>query len=283
MSTIRNLTSKIEPSRTNQGDILSAIVLAIQLIWVQCKALRYQRKIIVVTDGRGAIDLDGLPGIVEKVNELGIELTILGADFDDSEYGYKEEDKDSLKATNEKTLRQLTEDCNGIFGTLQQAVDELGIPRIKAVRPIASYKGFLTLGDPENYETAMCIDVERYPYTMAAKAPAASNFVVKADMAPAESSARPAVAPDDDVETSGNLAAIHNARTYQVKDEEAPGGKKDVAREDLAKGYEYGRTAVHISETDEIVTKLETKAGLSIVGFIPADNVSHRKFKTYVC
>lgn len=276
MSTIRSLTAQIEPSRTNQGDIVSAIVLAIQLIWVKCKALKYQRKVIVVTDGRGSMDLDGLPGIIEKVKELGIELMILGADFDDPEYGFKEEDKEPAKATNEKTLRQLIEECNGVFGTLQQAVDELGIPRIKAVRPIASYKGYLTLGDPENYETAMCIDVERYPYTMAAKAPAASNFVVKADAAPAESSARPSAAEglNENIDTAGNLAAIHNARTYQVKDEDAPGGKKDVAREDLAKGYEYGRTAVHISETDENITKLETKAGLSIVGFIPAENVS---------
>ena len=69
------------------------------------------------------------------------------------------------------------------------------------------------------------------------------------------------------------LANVHNARTYQVVDEKAPGGKRDVNREDLAKGYEYGRTAVHISDSDLNVTKLETQAGLEIVGFIPWANV----------
>ena len=70
-----------------------------------------------------------------------------------------------------------------------------------------------------------------------------------------------------------DLAFVRNARTYQVVDEEAPGGKRDVDRDDLAKGYEYGRTAVHISESDENVTKLETQAGLEIVGFVPWSSV----------
>ncbi len=70
-----------------------------------------------------------------------------------------------------------------------------------------------------------------------------------------------------------NLASVSNTRTYKVVDETAPGGKKDVEREDLAKGYEYGRTAVHISESDENVTKLETQAGLEIIGFIPWSSV----------
>lgn len=69
------------------------------------------------------------------------------------------------------------------------------------------------------------------------------------------------------------LTSVRNARTYQVVDEEAPGGKRDVERDDLAKGYEYGRTAVHISETDENVTKMETQAGLEIIGFVPWSSV----------
>jgi ATP-dependent DNA helicase 2 subunit 2 len=69
------------------------------------------------------------------------------------------------------------------------------------------------------------------------------------------------------------LTSVKNARTYQVIDEEAPGGKRDVDREELAKGYEYGRTAVRISESDENVTKLETKAALEIIGFVPMAKV----------
>jgi len=69
------------------------------------------------------------------------------------------------------------------------------------------------------------------------------------------------------------MSIVRSARTYKINDPSAPGGKRDVDREDLAKGYEYGRTAVHISESDENVTKLETFSCFEIVGFIPNDKV----------
>lgn len=70
-----------------------------------------------------------------------------------------------------------------------------------------------------------------------------------------------------------DLSAVRNARSYKINDPSAPGGKKDVDREELAKGYEYGRTAIPISEAEENVTKLETFSSFEIVGFIPNDKV----------
>lgn len=109
----------------------------------------------------------------------------------------------------------------------------------------------------------------------------ASNFVQRSStvnaLASAESSAT--VLPDADDPSPvqqadpNNLTSVRSARTYQVPDESAPGGKKDVERDQLAKGYEYGRTAVHISESDQNVTKLETQAGLEVIGFIPWSSV----------
>lgn len=180
------------------------------------------------------------------------------------------------QAQNETILQDLAYKCGGICGSLNQAIAELDIPRIKSTRPVPSYKGYLTLGDPSSYDSAMSIDVERYPRTMVAKAPTASTFAVKADMAEGDAAAGPSDAPDigEAAAPDGGLTVVHQARTYQVKDESAPGGKKDVERDDLAKGYEYGRTAVYISESDLNITKLDTKAGLEIVGFIPAESVS---------
>lgn len=141
------------------------------------------------------------------------------------------------------------------------------------MRPIHSYKGYLTLGDPEEYETAMAIDIERYPRTMVAKAPTASSFVVRSDMAPGEATQSTASMPAE--ENQDGLAAVKRARTYQVPDEAAPGGKKDVEQEDLAKGYAYGSTAVHIAESDSNVTTYETKQGLDIIGFVTRENYQH--------
>ena len=115
----------------------------------------------------------------------------------------------------------------------------------------------------------MKINVERYPKVMTAAPPSASQFVVRNDMEATQTHGsngdEAAEAPAD------GLAAVHTTRTYQVEDESAPGGKKDVDRDELAKGYEYGRTAVHISESDRNITTYETLQGLDIVGFVEAN------------
>lgn len=172
------------------------------------------------------------------------------------------------------------EDCDGVYGTLEQAISELDIPRIKVVRGIPSFKGFLQLGNPEEYATSLRIPVERYFRTYFAKPPTASSFVLRSDIAAgldsAESSATAAAQQDSQIGEGNTLTSVRNVRTYQITDESAPGGKVDVEREDLAKGYEYGRTAVHISETDENITTLETYAALDLVGFIQSEKVCHR-------
>ena len=175
------------------------------------------------------------------------------------------------------------EDCDGIIGTMQQAIEELGTPRLKTTRPVPSYKGQLTLGDPEHFDSALCIDVERYPRVMVRRPLAASQYVQRADLSNGQVSTQSSATmmPDADGIDPGSshpdgngLTSVRNSRTYQILDEEAPGGKRDVNRDELAKGYEYGRTAVHISESDLNVTKLETQPGLEIIGFIPWSTVS---------
>lgn len=119
----------------------------------------------------------------------------------------------------------------------------------------------------------MCIDVERYTKTKVARPVSASTFVVPGGNGDPSSSSN-TMRGDEEAGDNGSVSAVRQARTYKVKDENAPGGKKDVDREELAKGYMYGRTAVHISESDENVTKLETTKEFSIIGFIPWEGVS---------
>ncbi|THX45952.1 putative Ku family DNA helicase [Aureobasidium pullulans] len=252
---IRRLKQQLVPSSTDVGD-----VVAIHMIETVTRKLAYTRKIVLVTNGNGSIDTDGLDLITSKCKEDGIELVILGVDFDDAEYGFKEENKDPTKAP---------EESNGLYGTLGFAIDEMVIPRMKTVRPVHSYKGYLTLGDMENYDSAMAIDVERYPRVMIAKAPSASQFVVRPNMAAGETQSQ--FAPPDDQPKQGDLAAVKNTRTYQVPDEEAPGGKRELEQEELARGFSYGSTVVPIEESDKNVTDFESKQGMDIIGFVVKD------------
>ncbi|OAX83857.1 ATP-dependent DNA helicase II subunit 2 [Emergomyces africanus] len=277
MPQIRDLRELIKPSNTTQGDAISSLILAIEMIVAYCKKLKYRRKIVLVTDGTGAMDTDGIEAIVSKINEENIELVILGVDFDDPEYGVKEEDKDPLKAKNEKRLKQLVEDCEGMYGTLEHAISEMVIPRTKVVRSMPTFKGDLRLGDPEQYSSALTIQVERYYRTYAARPPAASTFVPSSVASEGQATTQSSATLESKEPTQErgagavSLTAVRNARAYQVDDKEAAGGKRDVERDELAKGYEYGRTAVHITESDENITKLETDAALEFLGFIPSD------------
>lgn len=160
---------------------------------------------------------------------------------------------------------------NGVFATIAEAIDEIDTPRVKAVKPYKTYDGTLTLGDPEKFPASVEIQVERYFKTHVARPLGASTVVVKQEQG-MESQSTETVGRDDmeGVEFSG----VKQARTYKVNDPDAPGGKKDVEFESLAKGYEYGRTAVHISESEHNITKLDSKKSFSIIGFIPQDRAS---------
>lgn len=220
------------------------------------------------------MDTDDLSQITKEITADNIELVVLGVDFDDADYGFTEDSKDDTKAANEAVLKQFCEDCNGMFGTLAEAVDELEKPRTKSTNPTPSYKGYLTLGNIEQYEDAMSIDVERYPKTSQAAAPSASKFLVRSGVHEAtQSSAPPSKGENGNQDNGNGLEAILRTTTYQVEDEDGAGGKREVELNDLSKGYEYGRTAVHIAESDRNVTMFETTPGLDIVGFVDGHQV----------
>lgn len=276
MPDVRKLNDLLTPSQTQDGDTISAIVVAMNMIDKHCKKLKYKRQIIMVTNGIGVMEADDtLKQIGKKLKDDDIALTVLGVDFDDLDYGIKEESKDPTKEMNERILQSLVEDCNGMYGTMAEAIAQLDVPRVKMTRSVATFKGLLTLGDPENYDSAMCIDIERFTKVMIQKAQSASKYVVAENKAPGEAgSSTQANGNVDAMEIDDDMTAVKQARNYQVEDKDAPNGKRDVPQDELAKGYEYGKTAVAISESDMNVVNLETKACMAIVGFVDTQQVS---------
>ena len=107
------LSSPLKSDYLLTDSAISAIVIAIQMITKHCKKLKYKRKIVLVTDGRGSMDADDISQITEKIKSDEMELVVMyvfdrqrrgrelttrsGVDFDDPDYGFKEEDKDSEK------------------------------------------------------------------------------------------------------------------------------------------------------------------------------------------
>jgi ATP-dependent DNA helicase 2 subunit 2 len=93
MPDVRRLKQQLVPSNTDVGDgmfstlrvgfvvltllAISALVVAIHMIETVTKKLAYTRKIILVTNGNGSVDADGLDAITTKCKEDGIELVVL--------------------------------------------------------------------------------------------------------------------------------------------------------------------------------------------------------------
>ena len=268
MPELRELPKQLKPSSTDTGDALSAVILGVDMIMKHCRELKYTKRLYLITNGTGSMDADDIESTAAQIKQQNIQLTVLGTDFDDAEYGFKEEDKPFQKKQNESALRRLAELSDGIFATMAEAIEGLQRPYLKSTKPVPSYKGQLRLGNPEDYDTAITIDIERYPKVMIRKPPSASSYVHRDDNA----------SQTQQSTDEGDLASVRNDYSYSVLDEEMEGGSKFVSREDLAKGYEYGRTAVHISQNDENVTKLETFQSYEILGFIPQENVERYVF-----
>lgn len=172
--------------------------------------------------------------------------------------------------TDSKTKEDL-----GSFGTVARGIENMSIPDIKKSRPYKTYEGRLGLGDFEKYpETALYIDVIRYFKTKRLMPPSAKSYVTQSSAVNGSTQSSHTI--DGDVEMTeqpSDLSNVKTTRHYQVNDASQPGGKRSVEREDLSKGYEYGRTAVHINQIEENVTQYETIQGFSIIGFIPMDKV----------
>ncbi|PSS03796.1 ATP-dependent DNA helicase II [Coniella lustricola] len=270
---IQQLRSKIRPSQSINGDALSSVVVASEMIVAFTKRNKWDRRIYLITDGTGAIYDAGLADIAARLNDIGISLTIIGVDFDDPVYGFKEEDKDSFKASNEQVLKAFVARCdNGVFATMAEAIEGLAIPRAKVTKLVRSYDGQLTLGDLEISPHAINMAVERWPVTKKCSAESATTVVLKSET----NATQTTMTMDHDLEgqeDESRFNEVRSHRIYKINDPEAPGGKRDVDPENLARGYTYGSSAIHIAESEWSITKLETIKSFSIIGFVASEKM----------
>src|SRR5277367_6758769 len=82
MPQLRQLQESIKVNKTEIGDAISAIIVAIEMIMTFTKnpkgqPLKYSRKIVLMTNGRGPMDADDIDEIAKKLNEDGIQLVVV--------------------------------------------------------------------------------------------------------------------------------------------------------------------------------------------------------------
>ncbi len=60
MGELRSLSAKLKPSRTDEADVLSGIIIAVDMIMKHCKKLKYKKRVVVITNATAPIDDDGI-------------------------------------------------------------------------------------------------------------------------------------------------------------------------------------------------------------------------------
>lgn len=77
MDTLRNMRSFVQPSNSHGGDAISAIVVALSMIELYTKKLKYNRRIILVTNAESPIDDESLGDVAGRLNDSNIELVVM--------------------------------------------------------------------------------------------------------------------------------------------------------------------------------------------------------------
>jgi ATP-dependent DNA helicase 2 subunit 2 len=77
LTSLRDLRSSIQPSHSYGGDAISAIVVALSMIEVFTKKLKYNRRIILVTNGETPIDDESSEDVANRLNDSNIELVVM--------------------------------------------------------------------------------------------------------------------------------------------------------------------------------------------------------------
>ena len=77
LTSLRDLRSSIQPSHSYGGDAISGIVVALSMIEVFTKKLKYNRRIILVTNGETPIDDESSEDVANRLNDSNIELVVM--------------------------------------------------------------------------------------------------------------------------------------------------------------------------------------------------------------
>ncbi|KAG9310306.1 SPOC domain-like protein [Chiua virens] len=254
------------------------------------KKRTWTRKMVLVTDGESPMEIEQWETIVKKMSEFNVSLTVVGADFDDEDIGYREEDKPSIKRVNENFYAHLTSTLPeglGLLGSLEHALLTLTYPDPKEVKS-SLVTTTLRLGDVEVRESeAIEINVRIAKRISMARAASWKKFFRKdgddVDI--------------DDVEEGKTVFKEVKRRTEYVidrssgneeEDKGSPGqdvsmevdeGKsvtteethlEKVEKEQLIKGFKYGST--YVPCPDGQFQRLNTKKGIEICGFFEEKN-----------
>ncbi|KAI0668689.1 SPOC domain-like protein [Trametes maxima] len=277
----------LEPS-TVAGDPIDALIVAIE---TQDRFLgnkkTWTRKICILTDGENLMEVEDWEATVAKMNALGIQLTVVGVDFDDKSRQY--EDKSDIKRVNEAFYQGLEAKLeHGAVGNCDHVLSEIALPDVREVKSTMT-GNVLRIGDTEGRPNeAVEIMIKTSKATALARPKGFKKFARRKRTAEEEVEAAERM-DEDEAEDIMTFAQLHMRSEYYLEDDKADasaprsanGGADDdaeaqaerdkrlvkVEKEELVRGYKYG--ASFVPAPDGEFPKLPVRKGMDLCGFFP--------------
>lgn len=277
---LHELKRTLVPSSVNTADIVSGIVVGVDMIRLYCKHLKYIKNLYLLTNGRYKSPLSesetDLNAIKEEMINSNIQFKVLGVDFDDDETGFIEEgEPDPAKKQSEAVIKSICDIPDSIFANVEEAINSLQEPTVKKPRPIKTFAGNLVLGDATAYTSnnVLSINIEAFPCTRVAAPPTATAYATAGK--PAQSQAPTQAADSDSKLKNTGLQEVKRLTEYFVKDEEAPGGQAEIEADEVEAGYRFGSEIVFLSPEEGVVLQAVNAqpASMLIVGFVKEKDV----------
>ncbi|KAI9341852.1 SPOC like C-terminal domain-containing protein [Pilaira anomala] len=234
------------------ADVLDALIVAIDMIATHCRHLKYTKRVVIFTDNKSTIDWLDLSAVADMLKNNQIELTIVGADKKELE---SDECSEIVKTNYENWQTLIKEGYEGDIADLEEAYAQTQTIYAKEVTARPAYRGFLYIGSPISKEPFLPISIHTYLRTKTVALPSSTKVSKLSD------------GPTKKVERSSNYV-------LDVKNEEGETTSEvQVEKENIQKGYQFGKTILLVSEEELGVAKLQTKKEMTVIGFIPSKEV----------
>jgi len=240
-----------------EGDLFDAIVVATDMLVQHTGKRKYTKRILLITDCGSPCSSwpdEMLEQVVDNFKTKEIALHVVGLDFDeyddDGHIISRCKRPTATKSEGQERLRKFVEklgDQGTIIGVVR-AFASLTELRTRSINITSKFRGNLEL------HGELKIPVRAFTKTTEMKFPSLNKVSLKSKQA---------------TDMEFKTMRVETQSIYEVIDESAPTGMREIPKEERIQAYFYGKQMVPFNDMDKMNTKVEGDKHLKLIGFIP--------------
>ncbi|EGC29713.1 hypothetical protein DICPUDRAFT_158675 [Dictyostelium purpureum] len=233
----------------SKGDVIDSLIVAMDMLIKRTENKKYQKRIFLVTNAKDPINTDDLTIVKDQFKKIDVKLNIIGVDFTDEEELKKINNKNfTNKQKNEIFLREFADSVDGVLVPVKQALEMMSFFRSQSVLQRTSFRGALEIS-PE-----LKIPVWGFLKMKQQNLPTLKKISVLAQ---------------EKIPTPTTLDVTQETFFYSITDPD-----QEISKDDLLKGYKYGKSLIPFSKIDESQLKYSSASRcLKVLGFVDRDSI----------